>query len=735
MFKKLPGVLILSLVVVAVHAQVAVNVDANTTVRTVDERVFGVNSTMWDPALGSAQTAQLVQDAGIRFIRLPGGSDSDTTHWYSNQNVYPSSFKWVSGFDAASGLIRSITPQAQAIVTVNYGSGSPEEAAAWVAYANFPTSGATDVSIGTGTDPLNVDYNFHTASYWAGIRTATPLATDDGMNFLRLGLTQPMNFKYWEIGNEVYGLAWEYDTHTPKNEPYTYATNAAAFITKMKAVDPTIKIGVVVETGQDSNGNEDATSTGACVSPILHSATNLNDGSVHCGWTPIVLARLKQLGVTPDFLIYHRYDMSPGAENDSTLLQASEGTTGISSWASDAADLRNQINDYFDNTGAGNNIELLVTEHNSVYADPGKQSTSLVNGLFLADSIGNILQTEFNSMNWWALRNGGDSSANNLSSSLYGWRNFGDYGILSTATTGCTNLANCDPTAYDAYPTYYAMKLMSLFARGGDTVISASSNNDLLTVYATKRSTDNSMSLLVINKSPTATTSAQFAVSGYTPGSTANVYTYDKDNDNAANPLIATGCTDITASTLSVPSATFTASFAPYSMTVLTFNRQTPDSAAATLASSMPSVGFQPGNKTVQSGATASFTSGALGCPVPTYKWQRTANGSSSWTDLSDGGAYSGTTTTTLNVVAASNMSGDQFRLVATNTNGNINSNAATLTISASSSSSSGATGGGAGGGGGGGSLNWIWLALLTGLGLLSGHINQVTSRQSMSVR
>ncbi|MES1195639.1 MAG: hypothetical protein ABUL58_01680, partial [Steroidobacter sp.] len=376
-----------------------------------------------------AQTAQMVQQAGIRFIRLPGGSNSDTTHWYSGKNVDATtnlpSFKWVSSFDAASGLIRSITPQAQAIVTVNYGSGTPEEAAAWVAYANFPTNGTPDVTLGTGTDPLNVNYvnyDFKTASYWAGIRAASPLATDDGLNFLRLGLTNPMGFKYWEIGNEVYGLTWEYDKHTPKNEPYTYATNAAAFITKMKAVDPTIKIGVVVETGEDTYSNG-----------TTHTATNLTTNVAHNGWTPIVLARMKELGVTPDFLIYHRYDMAPGQENDSKLLQASGGTTGITSWASDATDLRNLITNYFGS--GGSSIELLVTEHNSVYSNPGRQSTSLVNGLFLADSVGNILQTEFNSMNWWALRNGGDSSANNLSTSLYGWRNFGDYGMLSTATT------------------------------------------------------------------------------------------------------------------------------------------------------------------------------------------------------------------------------------------------------------------------------------------------------------
>ena len=38
-------------------------------------------------------------------------------------------------------------------------------------------------------------------------------------------------------------------------------------------------------------------------------------------------------------------------------------------------------------------VELLATEFNSVYSNPGKQTTSLVNGLFVADSLGSLLET------------------------------------------------------------------------------------------------------------------------------------------------------------------------------------------------------------------------------------------------------------------------------------------------------------------------------------------------------
>src|SRR5262249_35937574 len=125
-------------------------------------------------------------------------------------------------------------------------------------------------------------------------------------------------------------------------------------------------------------------------------------------------------------------------------------------WKNDAADLRRQLTDYLG--AGGDNVEIVCTENNSVSSDPGKQSTSLVNGLFLADSTANILQTEFKMFVWWDLGNGYTTGTNN-NSSLYGWRNYGDYGITSTDD--------------EPYPTFYVMKLLSRFARPGDTLVEA----------------------------------------------------------------------------------------------------------------------------------------------------------------------------------------------------------------------------------------------------------------------
>src|SRR5204862_5110197 len=132
----------------------------------------------------------------------------------------------------------------------------------------------------------------------------------------------------------------------------------AAYFTQMKAVDPTIKIGVPVDASETSYANG-----------YTNSVVNPRTGATRTGWTPVILVNLKNLGVTPDFLIYHRYAQGPGSESDSGLLQSN------GSWATDASRLRQILSDYLGT--ASTHVELLCTENNSVYSGPGKQTTSL----------------------------------------------------------------------------------------------------------------------------------------------------------------------------------------------------------------------------------------------------------------------------------------------------------------------------------------------------------------------
>ena len=121
----------------------------------------------------------------------------------------------------------------QAVVTLDYGSGSPQEAAAELAYLNAPVGSTTPIGDGPEWNDTTNSWqtvNWQTAGYWASLRAAQPLAVDDGLNFLRLGRTAPFDFDYFEVGNEEYG-SWEIDHHTVEHDPATYVAFAKQFQT------------------------------------------------------------------------------------------------------------------------------------------------------------------------------------------------------------------------------------------------------------------------------------------------------------------------------------------------------------------------------------------------------------------------------------------------------------------------------------------------------------------------
>jgi alpha-N-arabinofuranosidase len=176
---------------------------------------------------------------------------------------------------------------------------------------------------------------------------------------------------------------------------------------------------------------------------------------------------------------------------------------------------------------------------------------SLVSGLFMADSLAQLMQTEFNGLFWWDLRNGGDSYGGNISASLYGWRLYGDYGVLEG-----TNL----------YPPYYTAKLMQNFVQAGDTVITAASDYSLLPTYAVRR-LNGSLTVLAINKDPVHTLMGEASVMGFIPASGGTVYSYGIPQDTAVEN--GTGSPDVAQTDISITGTNISYAFPPYSATVL----------------------------------------------------------------------------------------------------------------------------------------------------------------------
>ncbi len=489
-----------SLTAKAAPALQHLSVNASQTLRTADPRWFGVNTAVWDGNLDTSTTSNALKQAGVLSLRFPGGSLSDQYHWSNGQSIVWSgglpimTNSWSTSF--RNFMHVATNAGAQVFITVNYGSGTSNEAAAWVRNAN---------------------------------------------------VTNHCNFKYWEMGNEVYG-GWEQDTNNQPNDPFTYAVRFAGYQAMMKAADPTIKVGVVSTPGEDNFDNY-----------FTHPATNSATRQVHYGWTPVMLATLKSLGVTPDFLVYHLYPEStptetpvPDSDSDPLVLQASSQIAG------DAANLRMMITDYFGSGGTG--IELVCTENNSDSGAEGRQMTSLVNALYLADAVAQLMKTEINAYTWWDLRNGAGTSGS-FDPVLYGWRNVGDEGLIGGLNT--------------YYPDYYAMKLMQYFVRPGDTVLNAASDYLLLSAYASRHA-DGSLSLLVLNKDTTASFNAQISLTNFVPSASATIHSYGMPQDNAAENNQSAALQDVAVSNYPSAGSLFTNSFPALSLTLFTFSPSSP---------------------------------------------------------------------------------------------------------------------------------------------------------------
>ena len=98
-------------------------------------------------------------------------------------------------------------------------------------------------------------------------------------------------------------------------------------------------------------------------------------------------------------------------------------------------------------------------------------------------------------------------------------------------------------------------------------------------------------------------------------------------------------------------------------------------SSAATLSLGTTTFAQHPSSQSVQEGQTATFTAAATGLGTITYQWQKNS------TNLTNGGHYSGATTSTLTIATADAGDAASYRCVATGGCGIAASDAAALTV------------------------------------------------------
>jgi hypothetical protein len=520
-----------------------VSVDAGTVVRTVNANVLGVDLPGWDGYLAANNfsttdttpdpgTVSMLQQAGLKLLRLSDGSGADESHF--NQEVNP------NGFTSGVGVVANVAAavNAQGLVTVNFGTGTPQEAAAYLAYLD----GAANGTVNLGTDANGT--NWQTSGYWASLRGQAPLAVDDGLNHLRTSHAAPYGFKYFEVGNEAYFGAWQ---NFQMPSPVAYADFANQFNTLAQQIAPGVSLGLDV-------GN-----------PVEWDQA----------WNIPVLQECVAKNFTPGFLSDHFYafdgnNETPLSDQNLLLHTVSDPNSVMPihgdaprNFATRAQDYRALLTQYL---GAnGSKVELMVGEFNSDADASTKQSSNLVHGLWVADAIGSLLQTEYDGASFWDLRNYYTTMADNAS--FYGWRTGADDGMIGTTSNGATTPAT---GPYVAYPAFFAEELASLMAHTGDSVVSALSDTATLSTYAVHEQNGH-LDLLVINKAATAADTTTFNLSNFVPSSTATQWTYGEAEDTAQSQT-ADGSSSLTRTTPALGNlngGNFQLTFPAYSMSVV----------------------------------------------------------------------------------------------------------------------------------------------------------------------
>jgi hypothetical protein len=551
---------------------VSVGVDVNARLAVMPEYGLGVHASVYDNSLqyaGSSvynQLDGLLDAAGVNVLRYPGGGYGDVFHfsvsrpggpvgfgltpWWGE----PTNYGYMGPKTDFGNFVKLLdATSSKTIITVNTGGalkyaganqlgvpthgGQPQEAAAWVAYANFDAS-----LYGTPQDvPLGIDAegnDWKTAGYWARLRASTPSeysawATAAGVydsrnSFLAVDRNAAVGIEYWEIGNETFGTAYyggnpsfrgyalnyaaSYngadgtlrDDH-PALSPAAYGGQVNTFLAAMKAVDPTIKIGAVLTTPRTDSNNP--------IGDYSWSYADLNDNGLKEAnepyWNDEVLshtdAGLGKVADNVDFVVAHWYpNGSANSIVNEPRLQIPtmlNGTTpGLDSGTN--AGLRDSVARWRTD-GDSRALEILITE-----TDGHGGSTQRSDGLFAADAYATFMDHGVSNVDWLELHNGS----------------------FLSESANAPNFA------------YWGIQAVHLLAQPGDDLASTTTTEATVRVHAAVQS-DGSVAIILLNMNPTSggSRSVNVSINGTALSSSGVHYQSDGDSPMAMTSMTTLG--------------------------------------------------------------------------------------------------------------------------------------------------------------------------------------------------
>ncbi len=178
------------------------------------DSVMDYGAGAWDPMGNKSvkEVLDLAKEAGMTIVRFPGGCGTHSYNW--KDTIGDERRDFLYGTDEFLKTTKELG--AEAVITVSYFTGNKQDAADLVEYLNAPDNRSNP---NEGID-------------WAAERAKN-------------GHPLPYKVRYFEIGNEV----WHGNHRDIKKVlPEEYARRYLKYYGAMKAVDPSIKIGVVLHT-------------------------------------------------------------------------------------------------------------------------------------------------------------------------------------------------------------------------------------------------------------------------------------------------------------------------------------------------------------------------------------------------------------------------------------------------------------------------------------------------------
>ena len=191
-----------------------VSVDSSNPGISVTDQLLGMNLAVWFDIVGNdTAVVSAFQDAGIKAVRWPGGSDSDLYHWATNTGC-------------------------------NNTYADPNDT-----FTNF----VNDIVL-----PANLDLAL-TADYGSNTSCNGPGQASEAASWVTNALSLNVTVSHMTVGNEEYG-SWEEDMHTPasnQHNPTVYASEmveSSGFYQSIKGASPNTLVGVVVDADNTSGG-------------------------------------------------------------------------------------------------------------------------------------------------------------------------------------------------------------------------------------------------------------------------------------------------------------------------------------------------------------------------------------------------------------------------------------------------------------------------------------------------